>query len=203
MSGGSAGPCSAVRPRRLSSAIIAYHDINSTGFSGHIYFEDRSEPIKVDVALVLKDNEEQLVIQMQKIEAKMDDKERQFRTEQGKSSLCAQFGTGFDYLVQRLHCDLSDEPRVTQAMMHAKMIRKNMTGLQKELDDRGFSSEATSYHLRLIFTGLGLLEEIFEQRALSSDSQDKLDLLFDGFEKNMNELKAIIDEIDAKLNTPV
>jgi hypothetical protein len=191
------------KPRRLSSAVISYHDVGTKGFQGFIYFDDGSEQAQVDVPLVLRDNEERLVAQMLKIEAKMDDQERQFRSEHARSPLSNHLGTGFDYLIQRLHCDLDDESRVIQAKTHAGMIREKMNGLKNDLGLRGFESEATSYHLGIIFTGLKLLEELLDHRNLSSDEQEKFDLIFDGFEKNMNELSEIIDQIDAKLNLPI
>ena len=191
------------KPRRLSSAIISYDDVKQSGFQGWVYFEDGAEKIAVDVASILRENETQLAVQMQRIEEKMDEKERQFRSEQAKRPFSTHFRANFDYLLQRLHCDLADEDRLFQAMSHAEMIRKAMTDLQKDLHDRELGSKATSYHLERIFTGLGLLEDIMRKSVHSPATQTEFDFLFDGFDKSMREFIALISELDAQLSIPV
>ena len=126
------------KPRRLSSAIIP--DIAKGGFRGHVYYDDGTENIEVNVSSFLKDNEERLVVQMQVIEKKMDETERQFRTEQAARPLPNYFENGFSYLLQRLHCNLGDAGRVPQAQSHARMIREIVCKLQHELKVRGFAS---------------------------------------------------------------
>jgi hypothetical protein len=196
-------PALAEKLHPTSSAIIAYHDIRPTGFHGHIYFERGSEKAEINVATILADNEERLSIQMQKIEQKMDDQEAHFRSEHAKEPFSKNFGTGFDYLIERLCPDLKDDSRVIQSRGHAIMIREKMNHLNSDISNRGFSSDATSYHFGLIFTGLDLIEQIFEKEDCSTHDQNSLDLICTGFEKGIRELRSITDEIDAKLNSPV
>jgi hypothetical protein len=66
------------KPPRFSSAIIPDHDINRNGFRGHVYYDDMIVHVDVDVSTFLIDNEERLLTQLRKVEAKMDDTERQF-----------------------------------------------------------------------------------------------------------------------------
>jgi hypothetical protein len=63
-----------------------------------------------------------------------------------------------------------------------------MVALTKELNDRGFASSATAYHLGRILTGLGILEQIIQQDDHSEASQHKFDLVFDGVEKHLKGL---------------
>jgi hypothetical protein len=191
------------KPRRLSSAIIPYDDITQCGFRGHVYYDDGfiGEDIKVDVAAFQKDNEERLSRQMQFIEKTMDEQERQFRIEQAARPFSLCFGTNFDYLVQRLHCDLSDVRRLGQAQAHARMIREAIEMLEKELTDRGFESEAHSW--KIVFTGLDLLEAIMSRKSSSMSTQHEFDLMFDGLEKKIDSLRADVANIDAKLSAPI
>jgi hypothetical protein len=191
------------KPQRLSSAIIAYDDITQLGFRGHVYYEDGSEDIKVDVAAFRKDNEDLLSLQMQKVEQKMDEQEEEFRTREATRPLSSVFTNHFSYLLQRLNCDLTDEGRVPQAQVHARMIREIMTTFQTELATRDFASEDTSYHLRLIFTGLDLLEALMKHDCATQEKQNEFDLIYAGIEKTVGQLARFAAEIDARLSTPI
>jgi hypothetical protein len=191
------------KPPRISSAIIPDHDINQNGFRGHVYYDDMVVQVDVDVSLFLNDNQERLVIQLRKIELMMDETERQFRTEQAARPFSRCFENGFSYLVQRLHCDLANEGRVSQAQSHGKMIYDALLGLKQELVERGFKSATTSYHLERIFTGLDLLNELMNNGRTSSKTQHEFDLIYDGIETNINALRNVFGEIDARLRTPV
>src|SRR5271170_1473147 len=59
-------------------------------------------------------------------------------------------GPPFDYLIQRLHCDLNDEGRVGQAQAHLEMISKALDNLKKELDTRGFGSASVTHEFNRI-----------------------------------------------------
>lgn len=191
------------KPPRVSSAIIPDHDISQNGFRGHVYYDDVTVDLEVDVSSFLKDNEERLATQMQFIEKKMDEEERQFRTKQAARPFSTYFENGFSYLLQRLHCDLGDAGRVPQAQTHARMTRETMNKLQKELADRGFRSATTSYHIDRIFRGLELLESLMNKGSSSSNTQLEFDLIYDGVEKNIILLKNVICDIDARLRTPI
>jgi len=54
------------RPHRLSSAVIPANDIGQNRFRGHVYYDDMTVDLDVDVSLFLNDNQERLVIQLQK-----------------------------------------------------------------------------------------------------------------------------------------
>jgi hypothetical protein len=190
-------------PRRLSSANIAYDDITALGFRGHIYYEDGFETIDVDVQAFRRDNEELLLLQMQNIEQKMDEQEREYRDRESKNLLLPRFGSQFSYLMQRLSCDLADEGRLVQAQFHAQEIRKIMEGFQDELAERGFSSEGITYHIRLVLTGLNRLEAFMRVDYPTQDMQDEFDLMYDGIEKNVNQIRSFAAEIDKRLCAPV
>ena len=185
------------KPRRLSSAIIPYHSISRRGFSGHLYYEDGSETIDVDVATFQTDNEQRLIQQMLLVEKTMDDQERRFRAEQATRPFSSLFEKSFGYLLERLHCDLSDENRVPQAEAHAQMIRKNMKVLENELMERGFATEATL--LKVIFTGLDLLEEMLRKSARTEKAQHQFDLIYAGLEKEIISLQTSIGALDTRL----
>jgi len=189
------------KPQRLSSAIIPYGDITQRGFRGHVYYENGFENIEVDVPAFQKDNEERLSQQMQLVEKRMDELERQFRTEQAARPFSSCFENNFEYLLQRLHCDLSDENRMIQAQSHAQTIREKMKMLEKELTERGFGPEASL--LRIVFTGLDLLESIMMRNSSSASTQDEFDLIYYGLEKNIVSLIKNIAAIDAKFRAPI
>lgn len=188
---------------RFSSAIIPDHDISKNGFRGHVYYDDATIVIEVDVSLFLNDTQERLLIQLQQIELKMDETERQFRSEQAARPFSIYFENDFSYLLQRLHCDLADEGRVPQARSHARMVHELMVKLQHELAERGFKSETTSYHLERILTGLDLLNGFMNNGRTSSKTQHEFDLIYGGIETNINALRNVFREIDARLRTPV
>lgn len=188
---------------RPSSGIIAYQEITEHEFSGYVYYADGVETIRVEPAHILRENEERLAIQMLAIEKKMDEEERRFRADQSTKSIGACFGVNFEYLKDRLRCALTDDARVAQAKLHAKLVREIMTKLQAELATRGFESEATSYFLGIIFTGLKLIDQILEAGSSSPDAQNELDLICDGLEKSLSELIEIIHGIDTKLSAPI
>jgi hypothetical protein len=188
-------------PPRPSSAIIPYNDISPNGFRGHIYYEDGFEDITIDVDSMLRDNEMRLSLQMQQIEQKMDDRERDYREEKAKQPFLSSFGTGFDYLVQRLWCDLTDESRVPQAQTHAKMIRERITALRDDLSNRGFQPESRS--LDIIFSGIDLLEKILDRSSPSASDQDEFNLIYDGLEKRIRTTETMVRTLDISLKTPV
>jgi hypothetical protein len=191
------------KPKRLSSAIISYDRVSSDSFKGSIYFEDHFEPVVVSVVDVLNDNEAQLSLQMLEIERKMDEQEQNFRAEQSKTLLASEFGQPFDYLLRRLHCDLNDDGRVGQAQAHLKMIREILDRLKEQLDTRGFGSTAITYDFGRIFTGLGLLDSIMHKEKYTEADQHMLDLVYDGIEKNIKELRNLIDDLDRHLKAPI
>jgi hypothetical protein len=133
----------------------------------------------------------------------MDEEEHRFRTEEVARPLSSSFENGLSYLLQRLHCDLGDAGRMPQAQSNAQMIREIMNKLQQELEERRFGSKTTSYHIARIFTGLDLLERIMSNGPSSSSTQHEFDLIYDGFEKSVDELKNVICDIDARLRTPI
>ena len=191
------------RPQRLSSAIISYRDVRPDGFDGYIYFGDTGERISVDVGEILRDNEEQLTIQMKNIEAEMDDHEGRFRTENAKHPLSENFGTGFGYLLEKLRCDFNDESRVAQAQTHVKLIREIIEALQKDLAKRAFEPAGAAYHVDLIFVALDFMAKILDKNTHSRHDQSMYYLVLDGFHSNFNDLKSITDEIDSRLKKPI
>jgi hypothetical protein len=140
---------------------------------------------------------------MLEIERRMDEQERQFRTEQSKKPLAQEFGEPFDYLLQRLHCDLDDDGRVGQAKAHLEMIREILGNLKRELDTRGFGSKSITNDFDRILTGLGILDSIIQQNEYAESDQHKFDLVYDGIEKNIKELRKYIDELDAQLRDSI
>lgn len=191
------------KPKQLSSAIISYDQVSPNSFKGSIYFEDRLEAVIVNVTDVLNENEAQLSLQMLEIERKMDQEERKFRIEQSEKPLASELGRPFDYLLQRLHCDLNDDGRLRQAQAHFAMIRDILDGLRRELDIRGFGSAEVTYDFGRIQVGLETLDFMMHQEAHSEADQHKFDLLYDGIEKRINELRRFVDELDARLRSPV
>jgi hypothetical protein len=190
-------------PRRLSAAIIGLDSITSAGFQGHIYFEDGFESIDVNVASFRRDNEELLSRQMLEVERKMDEEEREFRQKESKQLLSRRFDSPFSYLMQRLWSDLTDDARVVQARSHAQQIQKIVIEFQDEIDHRGFSSEGIVHHIRLVLTGISLLEAILDGDHATLERQDEFDLIHDGVEKNVAKIIMYASEIDRKLCTPI
>ena len=190
-------------PRRLSAAIIGYDDITKVGFRGHVYFEDGSENIDIDVPSFRNDNEELLSLQMRQVEKQMDEQERDFRKREAPHLFSPRFEGPFSYLMQRLSCDLTDEGRAIQAQLHAQPIRKTIIDFRDELDTGGFSSEGTSYHIRLVLTGLNRLEAFTHEEKPTEETQDEFDLIYSGVEKHINKIVSFTLEIDKKLCTPI
>jgi len=188
---------------RPSSAIIAYHDITQSAFRGHVYYEDGSDDVIVDVNTIFRDNEERLALQLEAVEQAMDNEEARFRREQSTRPFSTVFEKPFNYLMQRLQCDLGDDARVPQAEAHAKMIREEMQTLQEDLRSRGFEWPAISYHMGLIFTGLDMLEKLLRKTPPRPNDQNEFDLVYDGLEKNVDRVRGFVKQIDEKLRTAV
>jgi len=191
------------RPRRLSSAVITYRDVRPDAFSGYIYFEDTGEPVTVSVAVILQDNEAQLALQMQNIEAEMDNQERKFRAENVKRPLSDNFGTGFSYLLEKLRCDFNDQTRVEQAQTHVTLIREVIEKLQNDLSEREFEPADVDYHIDLILTALNFMGSTLNEETHSRYDKNMFYLVLDGFHTNLDDLKSIIAEIDSRLRTPI
>jgi hypothetical protein len=191
------------QPKRLSSAIISYGDVRPECFRGFIYYEDRGEPINIHVQTMLRDNEARLALQARKIETEMDKKERNFRSEHSKKLFSNNFGTNFGYLVEKLRCDLSDEGRVILALTHVQMVREVLRRLQSDLDARGFNSGSVVYHFDRIFAALDFMASVMRKKRHSRTDQFRLDLIEDGFDKNLRFIKSIVDETDAVLSAKI
>jgi hypothetical protein len=187
----------------LSSAIIPYQDISRSGFRGHVYCTDEVQDIDVDVSLFLKENESNLTTQMLLIEETMDRQEREFRKGHRDRSFTARLEGGFSYLLQRLHCNLSDETRVVQSETHASMIKSVLRSLQQEVEDCGFGTLDISYSIERLLTGINLLENILNKKTASFESQYQLDIVYDGIEKDIVDLKNTLGDLDARLNTSI
>jgi hypothetical protein len=110
----------------------------------------------------------------------MDEQESEFRKREALKPFSPRFGGPFSYLMQGLRCDLADKGRVGQAQSHARQIRTIVTDFREELKMRGFSSEADGYHIRLVLTGLNLLEAIMRDDCSTQEKQDEFDLIYDG-----------------------
>lgn len=191
------------KSRRLSSAIIEYHDVSSSTFSSHIYFDMTTERVSVHVPTILKDNEDRLAVQMLAIEAEMDKREDKFRSQQAKKPFSDLFGTGFDYLMQRLRLELDNDGRVGQAVAHSAMIRERVMALKSELANRGFESETFLYELSVVLDGLDLIDQMIAKSDHSPKNQNEIDIVCDGFSINMNKLREHVVELDKKLNTRI
>jgi hypothetical protein len=140
---------------------------------------------------------------MRAIETEMDRRENLFRAEQATKPFVAHFGTGFDYLVQRLRPEMDNEGRAIQATTHASMIRERVIAVRDDLNCRNLSSEATSYLIAVVLDGLSLLEEMIEKGESSSKSQNQIDVIHDGLSGNIYKLKDLIDALDKKIKSPI
>jgi len=190
------------KPRRLSSAVITYRDVRPEGFGGHIYFEDGGEAVTVNITDALRDNEARLLIQMQNVEAEMDKQEREFRVENAKRPLSNNFGSGFDYLLEKLRCNLDDRMRVVQAETHIVLIREILKKLQEGLAIREFEPTDAAYHIRRLYIALDFMAEILKKSIHAENDQLIFDVIFDGFEVGINHLRGLLKEIDIRLNAP-
>jgi hypothetical protein len=83
------------------------------------------------------------------------------------------------------------------------MIRERINELRRELGERGFNSSTTSYPMDKIFAGLDLLELRMRSASTLSNAQHEFDVIYDGIEKNVDLLKGVVRDIDARLRTPV
>jgi len=173
-------PARADKSNDPSSAILVYNAVTPSGFTGHVYYENRSQTINVEVVRMLADNEIHLITQMLAVEKRMDEEEQQFRSGQSVRPLASCFDNSFSYLLQRLWCDLGDEGCVGQAQTHARMIRDTMISLREALVKRGFQTTATSLYVDRIIAGLGLLEGIMGKASTNRDDQLKFDLIYAG-----------------------
>lgn len=188
---------------RISSAIIIQHDISENGFSGAIYYDDGFEAVQVDVAQFLSVNQERLLAQMLRIETEMGEKERAFREERANEHFASCFDNGFSYLLQRLHCSLSDEGRRVQADSHATMIKDTLSGLQDHLGSKYFTDRADSPAFRTVINGINLLQEIIKNGSDAVEEQDRFDLLYAGIQRYVDELIKEVRELDAKINMAI
>jgi len=189
------------KSRRPSSSIIPSFSITSQKFIGHIYYSDGTEQIEVEVAKFRQENEDHLATQMKLVESKMDNQEKAFRNSEAKRPLSAAFGTGFRYLVDRLHCDLNNEDRLIQAQGHAQRIRDVMKKLEVDLQSRDFKPELSL--LPIVLTGLDLLEKIMKKQERTESAQHEFDLIFDGLRIQISQLQQSLAALDAKLQTPI
>jgi hypothetical protein len=190
------------RTNRPSSAIINLGDVFETHFQGSVYFEDKFEVIRVDVAHYLHDNKERLSSQMRKIEAAMDERERAFRSSHATQPFSSCFGRGFPYLRQRLHCLLSDDHRLIQAESHAARLTEIFCELQQNLLSREFEAEAKSSTFDILCFGLNLLQKLMK-RDDTVERQMHFDLVYTGVEKYIDLLIQEMRDLDEKLNAVV
>jgi hypothetical protein len=190
------------KPRRLSAAIIEFDSVSKRGFRGHVYFEDGFETVEIDAPAFREDNERLLSIQMQKVEERMDEQERDFRQKEAMHLLSPRFDGPFSYLMQRLRCDLTDEGRVIQSRFHADELERSLTQFQQEIKTRGFGFEGIDHHMRLVLTGLRRLKELNNDDP-TEEKQNEFDLIYDGVEKNVNLIVKYAAEIDRKLSSEI
>ena len=54
-----------------------------------------------------------------------------------------------------------------------------------------------------MLTGLNRLEAFMRDERPTQDTQDEFDLVYDGIEKNVNQIRYFAAEIDKKLCTPI
>jgi hypothetical protein len=191
------------KSKRLSSAVIGYNDVKPSGFSGWVYFEGNVEQVNVHASTILRENQDRLAVQMLAIEAEIDRQENLFRSEQAMNPLSEVFATGFDYLLQRLRPDLDDDARIVQATAHSVMVRERITKLEEELTTRNLKSETFSYELSVIVDAIELIDKMIAESDRSPKSQNKIDIVYDGFVINMNRLRSHVSEIDGKFLTSV
>jgi len=191
------------RSHKVSSAIIIRHEISETGFAGAIYYDDGFKKVTVDVPEFLRINQEQLLVQMTKIEAAMDEKERDFRKKQSEKRFAGCFEGSFTYLRQRLICDLQDDARRIQAEIHSRKIIEVLHGLQDGLRSEGFADRADSSTFRTAVYGINLLRDIISSSDTSCDAQDRFDLLYVGVDKYLDEIIRDTCELDEALSAPI
>lgn len=191
------------KDNQISSATISLHDISEDGFNGAVYFDNRFEKIQVDTIKLLKTNKERLLEQMIKIEAKMDEMEKEFRDERSEERFSTCFEGGFQHLVQRLNCDLSNVDTRVLADSCSDMIEEYIVKLQDRLRSRSFADLADSSIFRVIFRGIDFLQKLIRSSDHSNEDQDKFDLVYTGLQCYLDDLRNEIRELDEKLRTPV
>jgi len=188
---------------RPSSAIIPVHQIKDGSFEGAIYYDDGFELVTVPVREILMDNEALLAKQLLNVEEEMDRNERTFRLEQSKRPLKDHFGVNFSYLVQRLHCVLTDSGRIPQAQTHAKMIREICVNLKEDLTRRGFCDNSWGDQFERLNTGIELLERKLDESVHEPRSQHVFDLLFSWIEKELDILFKRSLELDEEFSIQI
>jgi hypothetical protein len=198
-------PARADKPKgaRKSSGIIVRGSIGKSGFKGAIYHEDGFESVDVAVTTWLADNETRLTSQMAKIETRMDETERSFR-----NNYKGDFGSGllaetFDYILQRMRCDLLDEGRVPQAESHVAIIRDDVAELKQEFVTRAIPAWWPLETENRIGVGLNELERILKSKDRCSETQHRFDLLYDGTVNAIGELQASVRSVLEQLRAAV
>ena len=121
-----------------------------------------------------------LARQLLNVESEMQKNERDFRKEQSERPLIEHFGKGFSYLIQRLHCNLSDTCRVPQSETHAGMIRDIIMKMRQDLHHRGLTDLFRGIEFDRIIAGLEMLERRLQEPLPVSRSQHEFDLIYDG-----------------------
>jgi hypothetical protein len=106
-----------------------------------------------------------------------------------------------DYLLERLRSELGDDIRVGQAIAHAKMIRERIATLKNDSENRKLNSETISYLVQVAMDGLDLIEEMIGDHDTSSKKQNQIDIVCDGFNKNISDLRRHLIDLDKKLNS--
>jgi hypothetical protein len=83
------------------------------------------------------------------------------------------------------------------------MIRSVLGLLQQEVNDRGFGTLEISRSIERLIAGIDFLESLLNQETKSSGDQHKLDIIYDGIEKNVMDLKSTLRDIDGRLGASV
>ncbi len=193
------------RPKgtRKSSGIIVRGSIGKSGFRGAIYYEDGFESVDVDVTTWLADNETRLASQMAKIEDHMDTTERAFRNNSNNKFGSGLMAATYDYILQRMWCDLRDEGRAPQAQSHIAMIRDDIAELKREFASRSISAWWPGETEKKIGVGLNELERILKGEDRCSETQYRFDLLYDGTVRTIEELRSSVQSVLEQLQAAV
>lgn len=191
-------PSEATDGKQLSSAIL--YDITEAGFVGAVYFEEKSERIAVNAEEYRRDNEQALIEQIKKIEKRMDDTERTFRTRQAKRPISAALPKNFDYLVRRIYCTLTNRGDAYLALSHIREVRATVFAIQKDLANRRLDHEGTRDEIGRALAGLDLLEVALNADATDGWTQYKYAVIYDGLNKAIEDFRTSIGDIDKKLN---
>lgn len=186
-----------------SSGIIVRGSIGNSGFKGAIYYEEGFKSVDVDVTTWLADNETRLASQMEKIEAHMDATERTFRNNCNNKFGSRLMAATYDYILQRMWCDLRDEGRVPQAESHIAIIRDDVAELKREFAGRSISAWWPGETEKRIGVGLNQLERILKGEDRCSETQCRFDLLYDGTVKSIEELRSSVHSVLEQLQAAV